>query len=150
MEHSTEGHQIEIRLPSRLELLGVIDKVVEALTEQMEFEDYDRDAIAISVVEACTNAIQHGHRARPELTVDVVFEMRKDALAVTVRDEGSGFSLELDEDPSPPPDLLQTRGRGIFIMRSMMDDLEFDFSEGTRVTLIKYRSSAGKEEEVAG
>ena len=63
MEVAKNGNQIRLKLPSRLELLGVMDKVAEGITEYMSFEDVDRDAVAISVIEACTNAIQHGHRA---------------------------------------------------------------------------------------
>lgn len=139
-----ENHttRIEIALPSRLELLGVVDKVVEGITEQMEFEDVDRDAIAISVIEASTNAIQHGHKSNPGLTVDLWFEMSDDRLTVLVRDHGTGFTPKLDGEPTPP-DLMSTRGRGIFIMRTMMDDVSFDFHDGTLVRLVKYRAAGG-------
>lgn len=138
--------RIELSLPSRLDLLGVVDKVVEGVAEQMEFDDPDRDAIAISVIEASTNAIQHGHRLDATKMVDIVFSLGRDTLEITVQDRGSGFTPNLEGDPTPP-DLLSTRGRGIFIMRSMMDDVSFDFSSGTRIRLVKHRSPA---EDAAG
>ena len=134
------GNQIRMRLPSRLELLGVMDKVAEGITEFMSFEDVDRDAVAISVIEACTNAIQHGHLADASKTVHVSFAMFEDRLEITVQDEGIGFR-PVGEGEMTPPDLLATRGRGIFIMRSMMDEVEFDFSAGTKVRLVKRRST---------
>jgi serine/threonine-protein kinase RsbW len=100
----------------------------------------DKDAVAISVIEACTNAIQHGYHEDGVSEVDVLFEMAKDRLTITVHDRGSGFT-PAKPDEATPPDLLATRGRGIFIMRSMMDEVEFDFSQGTQVKMVKHRST---------
>lgn len=140
------GNYIELTLPSRLELLGVVDKVADGITEYLDFEDVDRDAVAISVIEACTNAIQHGHGQDPEKSVKVEFLLQPDRLTIRVHDQGTGFQ------PAPPgtltpPDLLATRGRGIFIMRSMMDEVDFDFSGGTMVALVKRRTKTGGEAE---
>lgn len=132
-------HTINLELPSRLELLGVVDRLADGITEHMEFEDVDKDAVAISVIEACTNAIQHGHRDDGALSVSLSFELQPDTLVITVRDAGKGFDPGTLSEVAPP-DLLATRGRGIYIMRSMMDQVEFDFSEGTLVRLYKHRS----------
>ncbi len=140
---------IQLSLPSRLELLGVVDKLADGITEHMEFEDVDRDAVAISVIEACTNAIQHGHHAEAEKTVSVIFEIEKDTLTITIHDAGGGFDPQR-AGALPPPDLLATRGRGIYIMRSMMDEVNFDFTQGTLVRLVKHRSKrdgGGAEEK---
>jgi serine/threonine-protein kinase RsbW len=130
---------IQLNLPSRLELLGVVDRLADGITEHMEFEDVDRDAVAISVIEACTNAIQHGHQAEAQKTVSVTFTIEKDTLTIVIQDLGGGFDPQR-AGALPPPDLLATRGRGIYIMRSMMDEVDFDFSRGTRVRLVKHRS----------
>jgi serine/threonine-protein kinase RsbW len=141
--------RIGLQLPSRLDLLGVVDKVIEGITEQMEFDDVDRDAIAISVIEASTNAIQHGHETDPTKPIDIVFEIEEDRLVVTVHDHGVGYVPDLSDDPTPP-DLLSTRGRGIFIMRSMMDEVTFDVTDGTLVRLVKEKNAGGGEEENSG
>jgi serine/threonine-protein kinase RsbW len=139
MEPHANGNRIHLTLPSRLELLGVVDKIADGITEFLEFEDVDRDAVAISVIEACTNAIQHGHRSDADRLVEVVFTIDHDALTITVRDHGKGFKPVAPEEMTPP-DLLATRGRGIYIMRSMMDEVRFDFSQGTTVSLTKRRT----------
>ena len=141
---ASNGNRIHLSLPSRLELLGVVDKIADGITEYLEFEDVDRDAVAISVIEACTNAIQHGNGQDSGKPVGVVFELDADQLTIQVHDEGTGF------EPAPegnmnPPDLLAVRGRGIFIMRSMMDEVEFDFTNGTTVSLTKPRSKSAGE-----
>lgn len=139
MDPARNGKQIKLTLPSRLELLGVVDKIADGITEFLGFEDVDRDAVAISVIEACTNAIQHGNRSEEARTVSLVFELQPDSLKVSVQDDGEGFRPAA-EGETTPPDLLATRGRGIFIMRSMMDQVDFDFSRGTRVSLVKHRT----------
>ena len=143
------GNHIELSLPSRLEILGVLDKIADGITEFLEFEDVDRDAVAISVIEACTNAIQLGHGEDPSKTVQVVFDLEPDQLTIRVHDGGRGFQ-PVPEGSMTPPDLLATRGRGIFIMRSMMDDVFFDFSEGTSVVLVKRRTRSGAAPGEAG
>lgn len=143
--------EIRLELPSRLELLSIIDKVVNGVADQLAFEDDDKDAIAISVIEAGTNAIQHGHKHDPNKIVRITFHLHPDELEVEVEDEGRGFDLELLEDASAPENLLRERGRGIFIMRSMMDEVRFDFHpEGTVCRLIKRRRTTPLPEPASG
>jgi serine/threonine-protein kinase RsbW len=138
-----EGEQpIWLSLPSRLELLSVLDGLVQAIASHMEFDEDSTIELATSIVEAGTNAIQHGHRQDPAKVVQFRFVMGEAALEVWVRDTGPGFDLDavLDADPTRTEDLLKSRGRGIFIMRSMMDSVEFDIrpGEGTLVHLTKF------------
>lgn len=140
MAKESGGNVIRLSLPSRLELLGVVDKIADGITELLDFEDVDRDAVAISVIEACTNAIQHGHKTTADKRVELSFTIGENSLSIVVEDHGAGFTPLRAEDQTPP-DLLATRGRGIYIMRSMMDEVEFDFSNGTRVLLVKHRST---------
>lgn len=142
--------EIRLELPSRLELLSIIDKVVDGVADQLSFEDDDKDAIAISVIEAGTNAIQHGHRHDPSRLVRITFHLLPDALEVEVRDEGTGFDLETLEDPGAPENLLRERGRGIFIMKSMMDEVRFNFGPaGTTCRLMKRKRAAIPDSESA-
>jgi anti-sigma regulatory factor (Ser/Thr protein kinase) len=135
------GRWIQLALPSRLEMLGVLDGLVQGITNQMEFSEDAAIEVATSVIEAGTNAIQHGHGSDAQISVLFRFFLGEDALEVWVRDSGPGFDVNsiLDLDPTRPEDLLKARGRGIFIMRAMMDRVEFDVQpgQGTLVHLIK-------------
>ena len=133
------NQRITLSLPSRLDLLSVVDKVVEGVTATMKFAEDDRDAVAISVIEASSNAIQHGNAENADKSFEVIFDLNGDSLTVTIHDQGAGFN-PAEKGAKEAPDLHQERGRGIFIMRSMMDDVTFDFSNGTYVQLIKRRS----------
>jgi len=140
-ETSPSPEVVSIRMPSRLELLGVIDRVAQSLCERLEFDDETCSQVTMAVIEAGTNAIQHGHQRDPTKDVDVRFRMFPDRLEVDVCDEGPGFRLEdVNGDITSPEHLLDLRGRGIFIMRSCMDAVDFEFTgNGTICRLVKAR-----------
>jgi serine/threonine-protein kinase RsbW len=133
---------MELRLPSRLEYLSVVDKLVEGVCELLELREDETIAIVTSAIEACTNAIQHGHEYDASKIFTCVVELDGDRIAITVTDAGKGFDVKtvIAADPTNPESLLKSRGRGIFIMRSMMDSVDFDVRKpvGTRVHLVKF------------
>ncbi len=135
---------VTVSIPSRLELLFLLDKLSDSIAQQMEFGDEDRAAISMSVIEAGTNAIQHGHRTRPDRRVDIRFELHPDRLAVLVSDFGPGFNpQEKVHDITSPEHLLDERGRGIYIMQTCMDEVDFRMSgTGTTVRLVKRRRAS--------
>jgi serine/threonine-protein kinase RsbW len=95
--------------------------------------------ISMSVIEAGTNAIQHGHKRDATRLVDVAFRLFSDRLEVSVHDSGPGFDPNaVNGDATAPEHLFDARGRGIFIMRSCMDSVDFEFSDsGTVCHLVK-------------
>jgi len=130
---------ITLSIPSRLELLNLVDQVASVLSAHLRFGEEERAAISLAVVEAGTNAIQHGHSHDGVTPVDLRFELLPDRLRVTVHDSGPGFRPPAESpDMTSPEHLLDQRGRGIFIMRACMDRVDFDFSGGgTTVRLEK-------------
>lgn len=140
-DSTTQPETIAVRMPSRLELLGLLDRVADTLCERLEFDEDARSQITMSVIEAGTNAIQHGHRRNPALPVDIEFHVLPEALEITVHDQGPGFDPKsINGDMTSPEHLMDPRGRGIYIMKSCMDRVEFDFSgSGTTCRLVKNR-----------
>jgi serine/threonine-protein kinase RsbW len=140
-EAKAEPETIVLRMPSRLELLGVLDKVAESLCERLEFDEDARSRVTTSVIEAGTNAIQHGHHRDASKPVDIEFRVLPDALEIVVHDTGTGFDVKLvNGNVTSPEHLLDARGRGIYIMRTCMDQVEFAFSStGTTCRLVKKR-----------
>jgi serine/threonine-protein kinase RsbW len=135
---------ITLSIPSRLELLNLVDQVASVLSAHLRFGEEERAAISLAVVEAGTNAIQHGHKHDGVTPVDLRFELLPDRLRVTVHDRGPGFAPPAETpDMTSPEHLLDQRGRGIFIMRACMDRVAFDFSAGgTTVRLEKFAPPA--------
>ena len=131
---------IHLRIPSRLELLSFVDKVTLEVCARMQFDDEACSGISMAVIEAGTNAIQHGHKKDPNQLVDMEFVMHPDQLEVVVHDHGAGFEIaRLADDVTTPEHLFDARGRGIFIMRACMDRVEFEFDGGTVCRLFKHR-----------
>ena len=84
---------IAVRIPSRLELLSVLDRVCDSVCQRLEFDEDTTAQVSMSVIEAGTNAIQHGHKKDPSKIVDIEFRLMPDALEVVVQDSGSGFDV---------------------------------------------------------
>ena len=144
MSDPTTPETITLRLPSRLELLAVLDRVAITVCERMEFDEDTTSQVSMSVIEAGTNAVQHGHQRDAAKSFDVEFRLFPDRLEVDVRDQGGGFDVSsLVGDVTVPEHLLDMRGRGIFIMRSCCDEVSFEFTGGGTVChLVKYRAAA--------
>ncbi len=139
--HPGKPETIAVRIPSRLELLGVLDRITESVCQRLQFDEDTCCQVSMSVIEAGTNAIQHGHRKDATKPVDVEFLLHPDALEITVHDTGPGFDLDaVNGDITTPEHIFDARGRGIFIMRSCMDRVEYQFtSSGTMLRLVKNR-----------
>jgi serine/threonine-protein kinase RsbW len=144
MPRPPEPEVISVRLPSRLELLGLLDCVTNSVCERMQFGSDVTTRISMSVIEAGTNAIQHGHKRDASRVFDVDYRMFGDRLEVAVHDTGVGFDLSaVNGDMTSPDHLFDARGRGIFIMRSCMDTVNYEFSEGGTVCrLVMHRAPA--------
>lgn len=82
-------------------------------------------AIDLALRESVANAVKHGNKFDEGKTVQVTFSDSADGFEITVRDFGSGFSLEEIPDPTNPENLLKTNGRGLLFMRSFMDEVEW-------------------------
>ena len=130
---------ITVRMPSRLELLALLDGVTTSVCERLKVDGDTASLISMSVIEAGTNAIQHGHKRDATRVVNIDFRLFTDRLEVSVRDTGQGFDpATINGDATSPEHLYDARGRGIFIMRSCMDSVDFEFSgSGTVCHLVK-------------
>lgn len=136
MSHPLKTEHLSV--PSTSDQLEVIDNVVEAMAGEMGF---GKDAIAdlgICVTEAVMNAIEHAHQDQPELMVDLTIECYADRMKVSVRDHGPGFDEAAVPDPTAPENVLNLGGRGLMIMRAMMDEVEVkSYADGTEISMVK-------------
>ncbi len=117
---------------------GVLDRVDELAVEfgrLAGFSDGPLMEIAIAVVEAVTNAIVHGNRCDETKEVRVRYDWSPGLFELTVHDEGRGFDLSCVMDPTDPERCMETSGRGIYIMRQVMDTVDYEMGEGEGTTL---------------
>ena len=139
MLQSATPEVITVRLPSRLELLALLDGVTNSVCDRLHVESDVASLISMSVIEAGTNAIQHAHKRDATRLVDIDFMLFGDRIEVAVRDSGPGFDMSaVNGDATSPEHLFDARGRGIYIMRACMDSVDYEFSDaGTVCHLMK-------------
>jgi serine/threonine-protein kinase RsbW len=132
--------QISLEFPSQYKFLNLVDVLCNGIIRDIELDPQTATEIAVSVIEACTNALEHGNKSNPDVNVRVKFSWDSERFVTEVYDCGEGFDYEsyLKNIPDPS-DIEHIRGRGIFIMQEMMDELSFCFieNEGMKVTLEK-------------
>lgn len=129
-------------IASDLRNVRKVERAAEKIAKSMHFSSEDRDSLAIAITEIVGNAIVHGNKQNREKNVTVEFEYQDDEIAITVQDEGEGFNEKQIANPLEPENLLKESGRGIFIVRALMDQVDFfSSSTGTRVRIVKKKKS---------
>ena len=135
-------HHTKLTVPSLPESVETVEQLVEEHIRSLNFSDEECDSIAIAVTEAVNNAIYHGNKQDPDKMVEFEMFSYKDEVRFIIRDQGTGFDPKGLPDPLLPENLLKESGRGIFIVKSLMDKVEFDFTPtGTTITLQKRRGA---------
>lgn len=133
-------------LDSELASVETVEQTAERFAMQGGFDEDTASQIAMVAREAAVNAVLHGNKYDPLKHVTANFELSDDALTIEVADQGAGLDPESCPDPLAPENLLRTSGRGIFLMRALMDEVHFrQLSPGTQITLIKRRAQKEME-----
>ena len=145
-----EETMIALEFPSSYQWLNMIDLVCGEITAEMGFSKNALNEISISVIEACTNALEHGNKCCPDCNVRAVFRRRPDRIVIEVTDCGEGFDHQeyLKHIPDPS-DIHKKRGRGIYIMKAMMDSLYYEKvpDGGMKVILEKMIDGGADQDE---
>ena len=120
------GNSVRLDFWSDIDMLDVVQTIGDHLGRQAGLDDEALHWVSVAVRESVTNAIRHGNAGDAGKRVHVEFTyLGPDAgLAIRVRDEGCGFDPDALPDPLSPENLLKPSGRGIFLIRSFMDELE--------------------------
>jgi serine/threonine-protein kinase RsbW len=121
-------HPLSIRLEftSAYDMLDVLQAISDHACKAVGLDDDSIHWVSVAVRESAANAIKHGNKNDASKRVFVEFEGRFDngpELSIRVRDEGEGFDPEEVADPLAPENLLKGSGRGIFLIRSFMDEM---------------------------
>jgi serine/threonine-protein kinase RsbW len=141
---------VRLDFHSTFEMLDFVQVVSDHLGRLAGLDDDAVHWVGVAVRESVINAIKHGNAGDEQKRVHVEFApLDRDSpggLSVRVRDEGRGFDPSLLPDPLAPENLLKSSGRGIFLIRSFMDEVTLQPSPlgGMEVMMVK-RSSAGMD-----
>lgn len=131
-----EGFSIvaEVVLPSDYQSLIDVEKIVGSVCNEFGVQEDAFGNVLIAVSEAVNNAIQHGNKNNPDAKVEIKVANQNDTFCIQVKDEGKGFSYEDLPDPTAPENLLKDSGRGVFLMKNLADEVEFQ-NTGSTVNL---------------
>lgn len=126
---------ISISIPTKSEYVSIARLTASVLANKIGFDIEEIEDIKVAVGEACNNAVLHGKSSD---TCDINFSVLEDCFQVEIIDSGKGFDME--EYKEPDLNNPKENGLGLFIMKSLMDDVEIKSTngEGTYIKLVKY------------
>ena len=135
------GETTELSLPSRIDTVATAAAAVAEFVNRSGISEEAAFGIDMAVREAVTNAVLHGNRQDESKTVDVTLKSSPDAVEISVHDQGAGFNPEEVPDPTAAENILKSSGRGIFFMRTFMDEVDWSIRPGggTTVRMVKRR-----------
>ena len=133
------GSRMTLTLGSSLASVDRVEATAERFASEAGLSEDARFPVTMAVREAAANAVFHGNGGDESKQILVSFENTGTALVFRVADQGGGLDPEAVPDPLAPENLLRASGRGIFLIRSFMDEVHFRALEpGTELTLIKH------------
>jgi serine/threonine-protein kinase RsbW len=138
-------HQdVHLQIHSTIEALDLVQAVTEHIARGLGFDDESLHWTTMAVRESVVNAITHGNAADPAKIVFIDYlttpESTPADFIVCVRDQGMGFDPDTIKDPLTPENMLHTSGRGVFLIRQFMDDVQIRRAPegGMEVRMIKH------------
>ena len=130
---------VSYTLDSTLETVDHAEEKATRIATELGFGEDEVLQISMAVREGAVNAVLHGNKYAPDKKVILAFEQTPEGLVITIRDQGKGLDPDKIPDPLAAENLLKTSGRGIFLIRSFMDEVFINPSlTGTEIKLIKH------------
>jgi serine/threonine-protein kinase RsbW len=141
---TVNGHHIvRLEFTSAFEMLDFVQVVSDHLARSVGLDEDSLHWVSVAIRESVINAIKHGNRSDTNKHVFVEFETAIKAavpeLAIRVRDQGEGFDPDDIADCLDPENILKSSGRGIFLIRNFMDDVQLQRAPegGMEVRMVK-------------
>jgi serine/threonine-protein kinase RsbW len=128
----TKGENLKIS--SDTQNIRLVERVIDDVCEQYKVHEDRYGNILIAVTEAVNNAITHGNHNNPDKSVTIAYSIDPNSITFSISDEGSGFDYKNLPDPTAPENLDKVNGRGIFLMKNLSDNIQFD-ENGKQVQL---------------
>lgn len=133
-------------LSSTMESVSEVEAAADKLAEEAGMDEDERFRFGMAVREAAVNAVLHGNEYDPAKKIAVSLKNTGADLVISIADEGKGLDPDTLPDPLAPENLLRGTGRGIFLIRSFMDEVHFrQLNPGTELTLVKHLTPAAEK-----
>ena len=132
---SGDGSFVRLRIPAKAEYISLGRLALTGLSRLQELSEETLADLKLALTEACSNSVRHAYRDGREGTVEIIYELRPDRLAIEVSDDGSGFDyLEADGEDRE----LTEGGLGIAIIRTIADEFELNSQPGVRGSRLRF------------
>jgi serine/threonine-protein kinase RsbW len=128
---------LELSLRSEGSAISPFVDTLMRLIKKFRWVKEDEKDIEVALYEVLANAVIHGNHEDPENQVRVSCRCGTDEISIIVRDEGQGFDIDKVPDPTAPENISSSHGRGIYLMRTLMDEVHFE-GGGTVVYMRKF------------
>lgn len=123
----TDKLEVDIKVPNQTRYLGLIGKIGEDIARTLKRYRGDREELAYHInlvlTEAITNAIRHANADDPEKEIQISINIENEKLHIRVYDQGAGF--DMNTLAAPEFKYLDEHGRGVYIIRSLMDEVNY-------------------------
>ena len=144
--HSVPFVELRQSLPSKVAAISPFTEQLMRFILNFRMADGSEIDIEMALLEALANAVIHGNGDSSCKSVHVTCRCYMDGeVSITVRDEGKGFDSSAVPDPTFRENLLFTHGRGIYLMKTLMDEVSFE--EGGAVVMMRKKSNASSAEQ---
>lgn len=128
---------ISIEIPSLSENIRIIESFIDNAKDKFRLNDDIYGNIMISVTESVNNAIIHGNKKDKDKNVTLSLSLNEGIIRFKITDQGEGFDYASLPDPTAPENIEKPGGRGIFLMRHLADEIDFE-DDGRVVELSFY------------
>jgi serine/threonine-protein kinase RsbW len=123
----------ELSIPSNFESMPKVETLIDSVCFRMSVGESFGNVL-IAVTEAVNNAILHGNKNNDNAQIFIKSAENQNAFCFSIEDEGIGFDHTMLPDPTAPENIEKENGRGIFLMKNLADEVEFE-NNGRRVVI---------------
>jgi serine/threonine-protein kinase RsbW len=141
---------MEFIIPSDFRYLGAVDAAFQDLAREFSCSQSCVNDVGTAIIEACSNAIEHGNRFSKDKRVKVAIGLNGESIVARIYDEGKGFDFNKHLSDSAPPEPQSERGRGIMIMKAFTDRISYSYSPRVGLCIELKKSRAGGSDEAPG
>jgi serine/threonine-protein kinase RsbW len=127
-----------LEINSDTKFLQKVERLSAQVAHYAGLNESQSDDLAIVTTELVNNAIHHGNKNNPDKKVLISFIVNTRCIEIRIKDQGKGFDPAKLKDPLAPENLMSESGRGIFLIKYLMDSINYNFTDsGTETIVIK-------------
>lgn len=134
--------ELDIVIPATPSAIPIVTEGVIQFLQDTQWSQDELGWIELALREALANGIRHGCKGDPSKHVECLVRCESGDLTIVVRDEGQGFDVSTVPDPIEEANLLRTSGRGVFLIKQLMDEVAY--ANGGREVRMRLRSDRGR------